>query len=276
MSDRRLSRKLLLGTAGVATGLLGLAVAFARRPAPADSEITYPPLDMLKPLAEGLWIVDSGPVEPMGLKLPVRMTVVRLGNGDLLLHSPTRYTPELAEALGALGPVRHLVAPTIAHWTFLAEWQLACPGAITWGVPALRNRAQVRRSGVRIDRDLSDAAPPAWADEIEQGLVTGGGGFQEAWFLHQASRTLLLADLIENLEPRKLGRVAALLMRATKATDGTTALHVRTALTLDRERARTAVGKMLATEPERVVLAHGPIFAERAGDRLRRAFAWLV
>ncbi|RYF73771.1 MAG: DUF4336 domain-containing protein, partial [Comamonadaceae bacterium] len=59
----------------------------------------------------------------MGLKLPLRMTIIRLKNGDLLLHSPTPFSPEVAKAVEGLGRVRHLVAPNIAHWTFLADWQ---------------------------------------------------------------------------------------------------------------------------------------------------------
>ena len=42
------------------------------------NDVTYPPLDVLKPVAKDLWIVDSGPQEAMGLTLPVRMTVIRL------------------------------------------------------------------------------------------------------------------------------------------------------------------------------------------------------
>ena len=85
----------------------------------ASEDVTYPPLDVLKPVADNLWIVDSGPQEAMGLSLPVRMTVVRLGSGDVWLHSPTRYNAELRREIETLGPIRHLVAPNIAHWTHL-------------------------------------------------------------------------------------------------------------------------------------------------------------
>jgi hypothetical protein len=55
-------------------------------------QITYPPLDTLKPVTKDVWIVDSGPMTAMGfVPLPIRMTVVHLNNGSLLLHSPTLY-----------------------------------------------------------------------------------------------------------------------------------------------------------------------------------------
>jgi hypothetical protein len=42
----------------------------------------YPPLDTLKPVAENIWIVDSSPLDRW-TRVPIRMTVVRLGSGAL-------------------------------------------------------------------------------------------------------------------------------------------------------------------------------------------------
>ena len=55
-------------------------------------DITYPPLDVPKPVADGVWIVDSGPLRVFGLLgLPIRMTALQLSSGDMLMHSPTRF-----------------------------------------------------------------------------------------------------------------------------------------------------------------------------------------
>src|SRR5215204_3806270 len=118
-------------------------------------DITYPPLDVPKPVADGIWIVDSGPLRVFGLLgLPIRMAVLRLSSGDMLMHSPTRFDARLKAEIEAHGPILHLVAPNIAHWSFLAEWQRQCPDAVTWAAPGLRERANVKASGVRLDRDL--------------------------------------------------------------------------------------------------------------------------
>ena len=236
----------------------------------------YPPLDTPKRVADNVWIVDSGPMNAMGLTLPVRMTIVRLKNGDLLLHSPTRFTLDLARAVVALGPVRHLVAPNIAHWTFLAEWQRAYPGATTWAAPGLRERAQVRRSGVRLDHDLSDEAPANWADEIEQGVVPGGAGFREVYFFHRPSRTLILTDLVEDLDPSRLPPVTRTVMQMSGATGGRTAAYLRAVVKLGGEEAERAARRMVELAPERVIFAHGDWFEERGQERLRRAFDWLL
>lgn len=263
--------------AGIAAGGLAGLLAWRSRQSGGDnrSRTTYPPLDVPKPIADGIWIVDSGPMTAMGLSLPIRMTIVRLPNGDLLLHSPTPFSADLAKTVEAIGPVRHLVAPNIAHWTFLSAWQRAYPDATTWGAPGLRDRAQVRASNVRIDVDLGDAPPDVWSDTIDQGVVTGGAGFAEVWFFHRPTRTLLLVDLIENLEPEKLPLVERLLMQAAAATRGTTARYLRLPVRLGGKDARQAIRSIVDLKPDRVIFAHGRTFDRDGAARLRHGFAWM-
>lgn len=265
----------ILKTVGALAAGAMLWRAVRGREEDAARHVTYPPLDTLKPVAQDVWIVDSGPISAFGLKLPVRMTVIRLSGGELVLHSPTVFTPGLARELDALGTVSHLIAPASAHWSFLAGWQRACPDAVTWAAPGLRDRAPVRRSEVRLERDLGDAAPEEWAQDIDQGVVRGIG-FTEVWFFHRPSRTLVLTDLIEDLEPGKLSGLASAMMRASLATRGTTGIHIRATLWPRRQDARNAVARMVALEPERVIFAHGRYFAERGNSQLQRAFAWLL
>src|SRR3954470_8901766 len=107
---------------------------------------TYPPLDVLKPIAENIWIVDSGPFYVLGIPIPVRMTVVRLSSGELVLHSPTRFSDALRNELEAKGRIAHLIAPNSAHWCYLLSWSSQCPGATIWAAPGLRNRSAVKAS----------------------------------------------------------------------------------------------------------------------------------
>lgn len=238
---------------------------------------TYPPLDVLKPIAPDLWIVDSGPLRVLGMPLPVRMTVVRLGNGDVWLHSPTRYDEGLRREIAAIGPIRHLVAPNVGHWTLLEAWQRHCPDALTWAAPELRTRSQVRRSGLRIDRDLGDRVPSEWSHDLRQRVVPGGLGFREVAFFHEPSRTLILTDLVLNLEPSKLPWLMRPLARLAGVTapDGRAPIYLRQVLRLRREEAARAGRDLVAWEPERVLFAHGAWFDRDATDRLRHALRWL-
>jgi hypothetical protein len=241
-------------------------------------DVTYPPLDVPKALADDVWIVDSGPLKAMGfVPLPVRMTVVKLADGSLLLHSPTRFTADLHHRLGAIGPIRHLVAPNSAHWMFLAAWQEHEPDATTWAAPGLRDRAQVRKAGLRLDRDLTEAAP-GWPEDLTQITVPGVGGFREVALFHAASATLILTDLVQNLEPEKLSPVfrpfAAL--AGVTAPDGRAPIYLRAIVRAGGEPARTAARRLVALKPDRVVMAHGRWFGTDAAQRLERSLRWLT
>ena len=247
-------------------------------PPSSGPEVTYPPVDTLKPVAENIWIVDSGPINAMGLSLPVRMTVVRLASGAMWLHSPTRFEEGLRREIEALGPIRHLVAPNIAHWTFLKEWQAHCPEAETSASPNLRERAQVKAAGVRLDRDLGEAPPADWAGEFEQAIVPGGLGFREVAFLHRPSRSLILTDIIQNLEADKLPLGTRLFATLTgvRAPNGTAPAYLRLALRMRRQEAEAAIRRIIAWSPERVIFTHGRWFERDGARELKRAMAWLV
>lgn len=230
-----------------------------------------------KPVAENVWIVDAHPIHRAGMPLPLRMTVIRLADGGLWLHSPTRFEPGLAAALDQLGPIRHLVAPSFGHWMFLRAWQDAYPAATTWAAPGVRRRRQVRAAGLRIDHELSDVAPPDWADELEQ-VVIQAGGFAEVDFFHKPSRTLVLTDLVVNIEAERLPDVwrppARLL--GVLAPHGKAPAYLRALLHANRGQILEPVARLLALEPERVIFAHGRWFEDRGAERLRAAVAWVT
>ena len=137
----------------------------------AASEV-YEPLNQYKPVARNIGIVD-GPFEYLttaGVRLPLpfttRMTVVRLGNGDLFIHSPIAFERTLADRLQAMGTVRHLVSPNQFHYAHIGEWSRAFPGAIAWASPRARKRARSRGIDVHFDRDIGIEPPRNGAPKL--------------------------------------------------------------------------------------------------------------
>jgi len=237
---------------------------------------TYPPLDEPKPVAPDLWVVDSVLPGPAGRVFATRMTVIRLPSGELLLYSPTRYSAGLGRALAELGPVRHLVAPSLAHWMFVEGWQAACPEAVSWAAPGLARRRAVRRAGVRFAHTLGDAPPPAWGEGIALFTVPGGLGFRETLLLHRPSRSLLLCDLVMNLDASRLPPLARGPVGLSGMDRGLPPPYLRAVVRAGGDRARHAVEAALATSPERAIFAHGLWFDGHAAVRLRHALRWLL
>ncbi len=237
---------------------------------------TYPPLDVPKPLADGAWVVDGGPQRVLGLTFPIRMTALRLADGGLWLHSPTRHTPALEAALAPLGPVRHLVAPNTAHWVHASPWQKAFPDAKLWAAPGVTERARGQDVHLRTAGVLGDLPPPDWDGQIEH-AVFSGPGFIEVAFHHRASGTLVLTDVVQAMRSGDLPlatRLFASVVGSAKP-EGETPAHMKLVLNRRRPANRAAAERLLALRPERVVFAHGAFYAEDGTARLRGALDWL-
>ena len=244
------------------------------------SQKTYPPLNRLKPIADNIWIVD-GPTIRFGLPwpkltFPTRMTVIRLADGGLLVHSPTPLTPELRREIDSLGPVRHLIGPNRIHYWWLPDWKAAFPDADVWLAPRIREQAGTRIDFVAFEIEAESGFP--WDGEVET-ILASGDFMTEVDFFHRESRTLVLTDLIENFEPEKVGSWP---MRFLYRLGGV--LHPHGSMPRDMRRTyrgeqatlKAAVERMIALDPERVILAHGRWYERDGAAELRRAFSWLL
>jgi hypothetical protein len=233
----------------------------------------YEPLYTLKPVAPEIWVVDGGWIRFYGLPFPTRMTVVRLGCGGLWVHSPIADQGGLADAVAALGPVRHLIAPNWIHYAWVPDWQVRFPQAITWGSPGVVARAAARGVQLHLDHTLIDTAPEPWREQIDQQLADSGA-HREVVFFHRASRTLILTDLIENFEPARMPLLTLPLLKLGRVCDpdGRMPLDMAASFRARRAHLRDLVETMIGWNPERVILAHGRWYDRDGTAELRRAF----
>lgn len=74
-----------------------------------------------------VWHVQQ-PLKFGPMSISTRMTVVRLADGTLWVHSPVQPTPGLTAELSNLGVVRYVVAPNKSHHLFFCNsWQPTLP-----------------------------------------------------------------------------------------------------------------------------------------------------
>ena len=150
--------------------------------------------ETLTPFADGIWI-STEPVRFLGLRLTSTMTVIRLGDGSLLLYSPVAMTPARRAAVDALGSVAHLYAPNTFHHRWIGDWAAAFPAARLHAPPDLAKK----RRDLRIDRVHGAGAPePAFAGVVDE-LRIDGFRLQETVLLYAPARTLVVADLVHNI-----------------------------------------------------------------------------
>lgn len=237
----------------------------------------YAPLNIPKPFGEAIWIVDGPEIRmdygPASIPFPTRMTLVRLGDGRLWVHSPIAPDAALFDAVDALGEVAWLIAPNSLHYWFVADWQQRYPQARTAAVPGLAEKA---KRSFRVDAVLDGGGVP-WPREAVDAALVPGTSVTEAVFFHRVSRTAILTDLIENFEPRRVvNPIYRWLVRLSGAAapHGKAPIDLRLTFWPKRRAVRVAVRAILDWDCRRVVMAHGLPYAENGSDELRRALRW--
>lgn len=246
-----------------------------------DNIALYEPINVPKSIGDNIWIVD-GPIVKMAMygtaiPFPTRMTLVRLNNGDLWCHSPIALTDHLKSTIDELGTVRHLISPNKIHYAHIASWARAYPEATAWASPGVRDRAAAQGIAVTFNADLAATAPAEWADDLEQLIFRGSRFMDEVVFFHQRTSTLILADLIENFEPQKVGSIYRWLLRLAGAADpdGKAPFDFRMTFWGHKKQAQQCFQRLLAWQPEKIIIAHGRWYESNGIGELKRAFRWL-
>ncbi|HEY0968671.1 MAG TPA: DUF4336 domain-containing protein [Opitutaceae bacterium] len=225
---------------------------------------------MLHPLDAGIWDYHA-PLTILGMHLGHRMTVVRLADGTLWVHSPVAYDAAVASALAALGPVAHIVAPNAMHDTYLEGWFAAYPQARFHGAKGFSRY----RPDLNFTDTLGEKADVAWVGLLDQHLIRGAPRLNEVVFLHRPSRTLILTDLAFNL-----GTDMPLLSRVLLKINGcdnrfACSRLLRTTIK-DRAAFRASLDTVLAWDFDRVVVSHGRNLESGGRTALREAFLFLA
>jgi len=229
------------------------------------------PMAELQDAEVGLWTFHQ-PLSVLGAEIGCRMTVVRLGDGGLLIHSPIALTPALRQRLDAIGPVRHVLAPNLDHYLFVEEFRAAYPDARCYAPPGVAEKL----ASVRFDARLS---PPesvrAWEDVLEQRWFRSNESLQELVLFHRVSRTLIAADLAFNIQSSD-GLLSRLLLRLNDSYRSFGPSRVCRRHITAPHLARVDLDAIVRLDAERLIVAHGEILSRGAGEALRRAYAWLT
>ncbi|MDI1478550.1 DUF4336 domain-containing protein [Polyangium sp. y55x31] len=214
-------------------------------------------------LAEDLWAAEHPLKMPGGVRMNARMTVLRLPGEKLWIHSPIPIDDGLAAALARLGAVAYLVAPNQFHNLFLGPASTRFPEARVFAAPGLRERIP----SLRIDEVLSAEPPAAWAGLVDQRLVAGAPQASEVVFVHRASRTLIVSDLLFNIKkPEGFGTKALLTVMGTRGKLARSRIWY--ALVKDKAAWKDSVREVVALDFDRLIMAHGEIVSSGAKARV--------
>jgi hypothetical protein len=225
---------------------------------------------MLTPFGPEIWLADGPAITAAaGFHYPTRMAVIRLAGDGLFIWSPIALTRSLQAAVNGLGPVGHLIAPNTLHHMAMADWQAAYPQAQLHAAPGLASK----RPDLRIDATLGQS-PADWSAEMDQ-LLIDTRITPEAVFFHHASRTAIFTDLLQQLPPGWFTGWRAIVARLDLMTAAEPSVPRKFRMAIkNRATLRRQIDQLLSLNPERLIIAHGPVIENNAAKVLRRAFAW--
>ncbi len=186
----------------------------------------------MRQLHDSLWVhEDSMKLGPIPLAL--RMTVVRLATGGLWVHSPTALSAELKRQVDDLGAVSAGLGPGNGHNLWLQEWAAT------------------------------------WSDDFEASVMGGVPFFGECVFLHRASRSLIVTDVVQNYRGQEYTGFAkvmtTLVMRPMGFKDICVAPPLRFNFMIkDRPAFVAFIDAVQQWDFDRIIVAHGEIIEDDA------------
>lgn len=196
---------------------------------------------------------------PGGIILDCRMTILRLDDDTLLMHSPITITDTLREQIDALpGTLRHIVAPSLFHHLFVRSAKQAFPDALTHAAPGLPQK----RENFTFDHEIDPArlADLPWHDAIETISVAGMPAVNEQLFYHRPTRTIVVTDLVFNMS-RAHNLRSALAFRAFGTHKRFAQSRLLKSMIKDARAYRASIQPIKALAIDRVVMAHGDVLA---------------
>lgn len=204
------------------------------------------------------------------IPLPHRMTIIRLANGRLFIHSPTKLTSQTRNGLAALGEVDYIGAPSWWHDMFLGEYVDAFPDAKLCG-PLVLVKCYPRLSF----EVILGGGPSPWQDEIDEFYVDQMRLFLDEFvFFHKRSRTLIVADLVHNLSDHA-PVFTKWAYKLHGAYPGCSIPRFYRLAPKDRRHLRRCVDRILEWDFERLIVGHSNVIVDNPKACLRGAYHWL-
>lgn len=153
------------------------------------------PHDPIQELSENLWRVEGDTPH-----LPLRrvMSVVRLQDERLLIHSAIALDDEAMKKLDSWGTPSILLIPHARHLTDAPRYKYCYPSLRVYAPPAVVNKA---REVVKVDGTFADA-PLDSSASLE--LLDGTAEAEGALLVHSSDGTsVILNEVVFDLEPPK-------------------------------------------------------------------------
>ena len=220
----------------------------------------------LRQFGPNIWTVDQ-PSNFIGVPLGLRMTIVRLANQQLVIHSMSPCDAETHTAIQTLGEVRYLIAPNLEHTRFIDEWLNDYPQAILY---APTDELLAKHPTAQSPNTL-----PFHHEDLLCQAINGMPRLQEFAFFHKESQTLILTDLAFNLGG-EMSLWGNCFLRLNGAYNRFTPTRILKSLIKDQNAFYDSIQAIAQWGFKQIIIAHGTPVTQNARSTFDKAFAWTL
>ncbi|MEO7724057.1 MAG: hypothetical protein ABIU29_05120 [Chthoniobacterales bacterium] len=204
------------------------------------------------------------PLRAFGIDFRRNVTLLRLRDGRIVIHSTAPFETKDVEAICRFGQPGWLVDVTLMHNTFAKAGRTAFPE-----LPYLAPAGFSKTSGLATKPLLP--APNDWAGEIEVIAIDGLRYVGEHALFHRASGTLVLGDLLFHFPAETRGWprfFAHHLMRLPRMVGMSAFFRL---MIRDKELFAASMRQLLEFDFQRIVVGHSEPIRHRAKAALQEA-----
>ena len=228
----------------------------------------------MRELAQNIWVHEDR-FKLMGSPIEVRMTVVKLNDGSLWLHSPTPLNDDIQSTVDNIGKVEHIVAASNGHNNWICQWQSAYPDAKVYLSAGIPKKINIENYTI-----MEDDSGNYWADDFDHAYMPVNF-FNEHIFLHKSSKSLIVTDLVHNYadkEPKGFQQTISKWIFNKLGFKGLcTAPPLNHKIFIkNRSGFKEFIARILSWDFDKIIITHGDIIDKDANTKLKTLCAKFI
>jgi glyoxylase-like metal-dependent hydrolase (beta-lactamase superfamily II) len=219
----------------------------------------------LLPVAQDIWLAQY-PQRLLGIDFGRNVTIIRLGDGSLVIHSTAPFDSHDLMAIRELGRPGWLLDATLFHDTYAKEGCRAFAKIPYFAPRGFKQIAEVTTQPL-------DVPPPEWAGQLDVLGLEGIPKTREHVFFHRASRTLIVADLLFHFPAESRGWTRFFvrnIMRLPRLVGVSAFLQL---MVKDKAAFTRSLEQIMQWDFERIIVGHGDVVSVNAKALLRQTLA---
>lgn len=168
----------------------------------------------------------------------------------------------------------YIVAPNKYHYSYILDWYNHYPKAEVYLAKGVSEKLKVAVNDHFIS--FESITDTVWLKEILFTPFEGSIAMEEVVFFHKATATLIVTDLIENIEVNNLPFFYKVVFRFgdNQYPKARTSRDLRSSF-IDKKKAIESYKIMENWNPDKIIFSHGRIILEKGSEKLKEAFFWL-